>query len=102
MRNPYGYIKRTNGADGEHVDVYLGPNPETGNVFVVDQTGLDGRFDEHKVIIGANSQQEAEAIYDAHFSDGLGPQRRGAITGMDVEAFKADIEQSIELLRRRL
>ena len=44
MPTPYGYLKRTEGADGEQVDVYLGSNGSAPTVYVVDQidpeTGL--------------------------------------------------------------
>ena len=35
----YGYVKRTVGADGDHVDVYIGDNPASDTVFIVDQIG---------------------------------------------------------------
>lgn len=86
----YGYVKRTTGADGDHVDVYMGDKPESGQVFVVDQQDADnGKFDEHKVILGTDSLEEATALYDAGFSDGKGPQRRAAVTPMSVDDFKA-------------
>lgn len=90
MSAHYGYVKRTQGADGDQVDVYLGKaDPVSGPVFVVDQfDNRTGKFDEHKAILGAKSLKEAQALYDAHFSDGKGPARRGAITSMSFDAFK--------------
>lgn len=90
MTAHYGYVKRTQGADGDQVDVYLGKaDPVAGPVFVVDQfDNRTGKFDEHKAILGASSLKEAQALYDAHFSDGKGPERRGAITSMSFDAFK--------------
>ena len=85
----YGYVKRTEGADGDHVDVYLGPYEESELVFVVDQTRLDdGEFDEHKCIFGALSSTQAKEIYLAGFSDGKGAQRMKALTPMHVSQFK--------------
>jgi len=85
----YGYIKRTTGADGEQVDVYIGENPTSGVVFVVDQLDADtGKFDEHKAILGAESVPEAKLLYEAGFSDGKGAQRIGNITGMTMPGFK--------------
>lgn len=90
MTAHYGYVKRTQGADGDQVDVYLGKaDPVAGPVFVVDQfDNRTGKFDEHKAILGASSLKEAQALYDAHFSDGKGPERRGTITSMRFDAFK--------------
>lgn len=89
MTAHYGAIRRTVGADGEQVDVYIGNNPASEKVFVVDQVNADSRkFDEHKAILGANSLDEAQSLYDAHFADGKGPDRRGAVTEMSVDEFK--------------
>ncbi len=95
MENHYGYIRSVDGefgikgADKEHLDVYIGDHPESAKVFVVDQIDKDtGKFDEHKVILGATDQAGAEKLYDAHFNDGKGPDRRGAITEMDMPVFK--------------
>lgn len=89
MSAHYGYIRRTEGADEEQIDVYIGPKVDSNEVFVVDQVDAKtGEFDEHKVILGAETQAEAEELYDAHFDDGKGPDRRGAITQMPVDGFK--------------
>ncbi len=85
----YGYVKRTEGADGDHVDVYIGENPESEKVFIVDQNDANsGKFDEHKVILGANSLDEAKALYSAGFSDGRANERIGNITETNVDGFK--------------
>lgn len=85
----YGYIKRTEAADGEQLDLYIGPNPNSKQVFVVDQYNpKTGKFDEHKAIGGTNSQEQAIAIYDRGFNDGSGPSRRGGVTQMPVRQFK--------------
>jgi len=85
----YGYFKRTEGADGDQVDVYIGEHPQSEKAFIVDQVDPDtGAFDEHKVIIGANSLGEAKKIYDGGFSDGSGPQRAGAITETSIDGLK--------------
>ncbi|MFN7929881.1 MAG: LPD1 domain-containing protein [Blastocatellia bacterium] len=95
MENHYGYIRSIDGefgikgADKEHLDVYIGNHPESQTVFVVDQIDAQtGKFDEHKVILGATDRASAEKLYDAHFDDGRGPNRRGAITEMEMPVFK--------------
>ena len=90
MSAHYGFVRRTMGADGDQVDVYIAQNAKAGApVFVVDQHNDDGSFDEHKVILGARTQSEAERIYDAHFSDGSGPARRRGIKTMTMDEFKS-------------
>lgn len=89
----YGRILRTEGADGDHVDFYMGPNPESDLVVIVDQVDVDtGRFDEHKVMLGMESPAEARDIYERGFSDGRGAERLGAFTEMTVSQFKEWLE----------
>ncbi len=85
----YGYIKRTEGADGDQVDVYMGPNPESDAVFVVDQIDPEtGEFDEHKVMLGFADRQAASNAYGGAFSDGSAEARAGAVTEMSADEFK--------------
>jgi N12 class adenine-specific DNA methylase len=85
----YGDIKRTEAADGDNHDITLGEYPDAKSVFVIDQVDdKTGEFDEHKTFGNVRSRAEAEALYDASFSDGKGPQRRAAITEMTIPAFK--------------
>lgn len=69
MADHYGYIKGTEGGDGEHLDVFLGPRAKDANplVAVVDQRNKDGSFDESKVIIGYKPG-EAEETYFRNYS----------------------------------
>lgn len=84
----YGYVKRTTGADGDHVDVYIGPSPQSATVYVVDQYDpRTNKFDEHKAMLGFTSREEALAAYDKGFSDGSGPRRRRAVAEMGIDEF---------------
>lgn len=85
----YGYVRGTEGADGDHVDVYIGPKPLSPTAYVVDQVDADtGDFDEHKAMLGFPDEASALQAYDAAFSDGRGPERRGAVTAMPIDEFK--------------
>lgn len=85
----YGYIKRSRGADDDHVDVYIGPHPKSDKVYVVDQVDADSRdFDEHKVMLGYANRAQALKDYRAAFSDDRGHQRIGKISEMNVADFK--------------
>jgi hypothetical protein len=87
MRAPYGYVKRTEGADGDPVDVYLGRSPNAPSVYVIDQLSPNGKqFDEHKAVIGVDSQEEAEALYLKHYPKGW--KGMGAVTALPVSEFK--------------
>lgn len=90
MRDHYGYIRGTVGRDKDHIDVFIKPGTEPdfdGNVYVVDQRDpATGEFDEHKVVIGASSEQEARDIYQRNYSRGW--QGLGSITEMTMDGFK--------------
>ena len=98
MANTYGYILGTEGVDGDHIDVFLSGNMDEWNgrrVFVVDQTRPDGSFDEHKVMLGFNSAEDAEAAYFANYSaDWRGTHPGIRITGVNVEDFKKWVQSS--------
>lgn len=84
----YGYIKGSTGKDGDQVDVFLGQGQPNGRVFVIDQYDpKTGKFDEHKVVMGVGSQQEAEAIYRGAYPNDA-DKRLGAITEMTVADFR--------------
>jgi hypothetical protein len=86
----YGYIKRTRGADGDHVDVFVGPHLKSPHVFAIDQHRLHDRgFDEHKIMLGFATKEQARKAYIAAFSDGKGAARIGHIEHMGIDAFKA-------------
>ena len=170
MNNTYGYIRGTEGVDGDHIDMFISDNPEQGNVYVVDQIrpkvvksisadnirriyadvqakkykGVgsqnlrsvlleanpdmygedrtateklidaaeaergnaladdilasvkerqDGtEFDEHKVMYGFNSEEEARAAYLSNYEEGW--QGLGNITGVSKDEFRKWIESS--------
>ncbi|MFT3994394.1 MAG: hypothetical protein QM660_08805 [Dysgonomonas sp.] len=86
MQNTYGYIGKTKSKDGDHIDVFLGKNPENPVVFVVDQVNQDGSFDEHKVMLGFDSIEEAREAYLSNYEEGW--QGLGNITQSDMDTFK--------------
>lgn len=82
----YGYINRTEGKDGDAVDVFIGPNPASELVFVIDQVTESGkRFDEHKCMFGCVSKKQAKRLYLANYQAGW---KCGTITAMTVDQFK--------------
>ena len=70
FRYPYGYIRGTEGEDRDHVDCFLGPNEQSDKVYVVEQVSpTTGLYDEDKVMLGFNSEEQAKAAYLAHYDD---------------------------------
>lgn len=85
----YGRILRTTGADGDHVDFYMGDQPDAEAVWVIDQVDAEtGAWDEHKVMLGFDGAAQARQTYEAGFSDGKGAQRLGGIKKMSLVQFK--------------
>lgn len=92
MAHDYGYIKRTQGADGDHVDVFIGDKPESEMVYVVDQVDpKTGKFDEHKVMMGFADEQAAREGYLGNYEAGW--KGLGAIKAMPVESFKRWVKE---------
>ena len=92
MHNTYGYIRGTESADGDHIDIFLSDNPTEGKVFVVDQVNKDGSFDEHKVMYGFNSMEEAAQAYRDQYEDGW---KVGTVTEVSREEFKKWVDSSV-------
>lgn len=92
MNNTYGYIRGTEGVDGDHIDVFLSDNPAWGGVYVVDQVNPDGSFDEHKVMYGFPNEEEARKAYFSNYSKGW--KGLGTITEISREDFKKWIDSS--------
>lgn len=87
MSDHYGYIKRTTGADNENIDTYVGNSPESEQVYIVDQIDQKtGGFDEHKVMMGFNSQEDAIQAYSSNFDKGW---KVGAVRTMNKDEFKS-------------
>ncbi|HJX58175.1 MAG TPA: diguanylate cyclase, partial [Thiobacillus sp.] len=93
LKSHYGYFKRTEGKDGDQVDVFVKPGtPEdySGPVFVVDQTNKDGDFDEHKIMLGFDSSEAARAGYLGNYTKGW--NGLGAMRKFSLGEFKAWLE----------
>lgn len=83
----YGYIKRTSGADGDHVDCYFGPDHRANRVYVIDQKHHETeKFDEHKCMLSYDSIESAKRAYRAAFSDDK--DRILHVTAMTLSRFK--------------
>lgn len=95
MKHDYGYIRQTEGTDGDHVDCYIGPNLEgASKVYVIHQNHPDtGDFDEDKCMLGFGSAQEAKQAYLAHYDD---PKFFGSMDEMSIDEFKDTVLQTKE------
>lgn len=93
MHHTYGKIRRTEGVDGDHIDVFIGPNLYSDKVFVVDQRNVDtGEFDEHKCMLGFDSLEDAQNGYLSNYEEGW--QGMGTVTEVTMDEFKKWIDSS--------
>lgn len=96
MHDTYGYIRGKFGKDGDHLDMFINDKADldnwNGDVFVVDQVNPDGSFDEHKVMYGYDSMDDAKKAYLANYSDGW--QGLGNITGASKDEFDKWLDTS--------
>lgn len=82
----YGDISGSRGADGDPVDCYVGPSPESNRVFVVNQNGKDGAFDEHKVMLAFADEDAARAAYMGSYERGW--TGLGSMVSATVDQFR--------------
>lgn len=97
MNNTYGYIRGTEGVDGDHIDVFLAEDMDKWDgkyVFVVDQYNPDGTFDEHKVMLGFNSMEEARSAYLSNYEKGWENGRRIAVARIKTDDFQKWVDSS--------
>ena len=101
MHDTYGYIRGKFGKDGDHLDMFINDKADLdnwdGDVFVVDQVNPDGSFDEHKVMYGYDSMDDAKKAYLANYSDGW--QGLGNITGVSKDEFDKWLDTSKRKLK---
>ena len=101
MHDTYGYIRGKFGKDGDHLDMFINDKADldnwNGDVFVVDQVNPDGSFDEHKVMYGYDSMDDAKKAYLANYSNGW--KGLGNITGASKDEFDKWLDTSNRKLK---
>ena len=72
MQHHYGFIENTMGADGDEIDVFVKNHLDhiPDHAYIIKQLDKDGKFDEHKVILGAETEDEAKEIYLSNYEQG--------------------------------
>lgn len=88
IKADYGYVKGSVGYDKDHVDVTIKPGYQggKGTVYIVNQVDDKGAFDEHKCVLGADNDRDAEAIYNSNYEPGW--DGCGSIASMPIDEFK--------------
>lgn len=70
MMLPYGYIRRTEGTDGDHVDCFIGPDKTASKVYVIHiKDPKTGKYDEDKCMLGMYSAKHARKVFNKHYDN---------------------------------
>ena len=101
MNDTYGYIRGKFGKDGDHLDMFINDKADldswNGDVFVVDQVNQDGTFDEHKVMYGYDSLDDAKKAYLSNYEKGW--TGLGNITPISKAGFDKWLDKSNRKLK---
>lgn len=90
MKYDYGFICSVKGTDGDALDVYLGPDQEAANVYIVHQVDPDsGEYDEDKCMLGMDNPARAKEEYLEHYDS---PDFFGSMSVIPFEEFKKLVE----------
>lgn len=92
MDSHYGYITNgPDGTDGDKLDVYVGPDMQAANVYIVNQMKAPDfqSFDEQKIMLGYTDEATARKAYLRHYDN---PQFLGSMDTMPFAEFKQKIE----------
>lgn len=85
----YGRIKGTKGADGQPLDIMVGPHPSSPHVFIINQHDpKTGKFDELKIQAGYRTPLDAMHAYAVSYSDHA-EGRIGGMVAMNPAQFRA-------------
>ena len=97
MHDTYGYVLGKIGVDGDHIDMFINDAADLdtfdGNVFVIDQVNpKTGEFDEHKVMYGYPSEEDAKNAYLQNYSPGW--KGLGEVTSVPKATFDKWLQSS--------
>lgn len=88
MTVPYGYIKSTEGADGDAVDVFLGPLSNAQYVYVIHTRNRSGSYDEDKVMLGFENALSAQQTFLENYDN---PYFFESMEKFDISEFKGKL-----------
>ena len=98
MNYDYGYIRGTEGVDGDHLDAYIGDNENAKNVYIIHQNDpVTGKYDEDKCMLGFNTKEEAREAYLKQYDR---PGFLGSMITMSFDEFKDYVTAKTNHARR--
>ncbi|AGS80612.1 ParB/RepB/Spo0J family partition protein [Leptospira noguchii] len=104
----YGYIQKSN--VDEIIGVFLGPEKNLKNYYLINQKDKEGNFDEHKLMLGFRNETNAKKAYLKHYPKNW--KGLGSIVTLNEEEFqvflnKKDVQKEfinpkVEILKSKL
>jgi hypothetical protein len=92
LSHDYGYIVGTTGADGDAIDVFLGPDTSAKFVYIIHQTDKQGtQWDEDKCMLGFPDVLAAKEAYFKNYD--LPNHFYGSVTVCPLKEFKQRIKE---------
>jgi len=89
MTHDYGYIRKTKGVDGDHVDCFIGPDKDAKNVYIIHRIDPDtGKYDEDKCMLGFSNGKDAKSTFLANYDR---PGNFGSMDEMSLDKFKEKV-----------
>jgi len=89
MKADYGYIRLTEGTDGDHLDCFIGPDKKAKYAYIIHQNDpVTGIYDEDKVMLGFETAESAKEMFIDHYDR---PGFYGSMTILPMEQFKKRI-----------
>ncbi len=82
----YGYIEGIKGADGDELDAYVGPWPESEMVYIVNRQNYEGGFDEHKCLFAFPDKESAVRAYVNSYE--RGHAGLGSVVPLSLDQFR--------------
>jgi hypothetical protein len=89
----YGYIRGTDGGDGEQLDVWLGDTPSSQLGFLVTFLTPAGEVDEYKACLAVKNYAEMRKLIEANYPKGFWDERIGEVRGFFVPDLRKHLKR---------
>ena len=95
MEVPYGYFQGVQGLDGESLDLFVGPDRDAPDVYLITTMRWPDYTipDELKVMAGFRSERDARVCFNHHYDN---PRALGRIRRLSVEQFQCIMQECRE------
>jgi hypothetical protein len=94
MKHPYGYLRKTEGVDGDQVDCFLGPDSAAEFVYVIHtKDPVGGEYDEDKCMLDFPSAESAKQAFLDNYDSG---DHFNSMTVLPVDEFIQKVKKTLD------